>query len=499
MNYVPYFTIICAFLLSCPVAGQAQPAGTGCHGDSTGQHGGYHYPGDSLTAVTATGKVMIDQDTLHHMDRFFLDTDNDGLADYWLHFGPNWYAPDSLSRPVDGTQITVAGGLLSHTTPPGILVTVLDGKQWIDTTGSYEDWHHHGADFGCDDSTHLHYDTLQQISRSGTFLHIPDTLFHHDEYYLDVDNDGVADYWLHLGPPGYVPAGRTLPRHGSAISVSGGLMPRSSTPGIFVLTLNGILWRDSTWTGGHGGGWVGRRGGHIGTANGSWCSFPDSSFGRRMGGGHMGEMRWSDSVYCVIDTTLPPHWNGQPAVAYSFQVRGSDGRMRMGHGGNGMMQFNLSVELSLRYAEGFFADESSLRLWRSDGGPWTVVENATINTATNSIRTEQNPLYEYYVIAPSAPTGITGPASGTTFALTESFPNPFRTTMNIHFRVDARMHVRIGVYDIRGRLLHTVVRGERDRGTHMVQLKAATLPTGTYMLVMETARGRSARPVHIVR
>lgn len=499
MKIAAYCFVLGIFLLSFTAVGHAQPWNTGCHGDSSGHRGGYHYPGDSLPTVTVTGTVMLDQDSLHFMDRYFLDTDNDGVEDYWLHFGPHWYAPDSLSRPAHGTQVTVTGGLQAHSTPPGIVVTILNGKQWVDTTGSYEDWHHHGAGFGCSDSTHLHYDTLQQVSRSGIFIHVPDTLYHHDEYYLDVDNDSLPDYWLHLGPPGYAPAGRTLPQHGSTVTVSGALMPHSTPPGILVLTLNGLLWRDSTWTGGHGGGWVGRHGGHIGTANGSWCLFPDSAFGRRMGGGHMGGMRWSDSVYCVIDTTLPAHWNGQPAVAYSFEVKGSDGHMRMGHGGGGMMRFNLAVDLSLRYAEGFFTEESGLRLWRSDGGPWVAVEDAVLDTETNSLRTMQNPLYEYYVIAPSAPTGITGPAAGSTFALTESYPNPFRNTMNIQYRVDTRMPVRIALYDVRGRLLRTLLQGERDRGTHMVRLDATALPSGTYLLVMESSSGRSTRPVHIVR
>lgn len=498
-NFTIYALMLFA-LLASPVI--AQPHGSHCHGDSSSTggtwRGGYHYPGDTLQPITATGTVLVTQDNHHRMTQYSLDTNSDGVAEYWLHFGPHWYQPDSLSYPAHGTQVNVSGGLIDHTSPPGIMVLMLNGQQWIDTSRSYDVGYHHGNDFGCGDSTHRYYDTLQQVRHTGTFLIVADTLFGHDEFYLDTENDGVANFWLHLGHPGYIPAGRTLPNHGQTISVTGALMPHSTPPGIMVLTIDGTLWRDSTWTGGHGGGWVGRHGGHISTSNGSWCLFPDSAFGRRMGG-HMGGMRWSDSVFCRIDTTLPGHWRGGPAVGYSFIVEGSDGRPRMGHGRGGMMNFNLSTTLSLRYREGFFADEDEIALWKSDGDDWQRVQDANVDSRTNTVTAEENPLYVYYVIAASSPTTTGSVPASADFRLEPGYPNPFRQSTVLTFAVDNAVNVRLAVYDLTGRLVQTLVEGHRTAGKHSVVFRAGDLPSGNYLLRMDTPSGTRLQRLQINR
>lgn len=498
-NFV-FSTLILFALLSYTVP--AQPHASHCNGDSSttgsASHGGYHYPGDTLQPITAAGTVLVTQDSLQHMPHYSLDTNSDGVAEYWLHFGPRWYQPDSIAYPTHGTQVTVSGGLIEHTAPKGIMVLTLNGQQWIDTSRSYDGGSHHGNDLGCGDSTHLYYDTLQQVQHTGTFLVAVDTLFGHDEYYLDTDNDGAANFWLHLGHPGYIPDGLTLPNHGQSISVTGAFMPHSTPPGIMVLTIDGELWRDSTWTGGHGGGWVGRHGGHISTSNGSWCLFPDSAWGRRMGG-HMGGMRWSDSVYCRIDTAVPAHWNGGSAVGYRFIVDGSDGRTRMGHGHGGMMNFNLATTLSLRYREGFFPDEDQIALWKSDGEEWHRVQDASIDSETNTVTANQNPLYLYYVIAESSPTSTGAVPASKSFRLEPGYPNPFRNSSVVTFAVDHTMYVRLAVYDLNGRLVQTLVDGHRSAGQHSLVFRAGDLPSGNYLLRMDTPSGSRLQRLQINR
>lgn len=70
--------------------------------------GGIHWP-DSLEVVTVSGVALVERFGFH--DRFALDTDSDGNADYQLSFGPWWYEPESGAvRPNDGDSVVIKGG-----------------------------------------------------------------------------------------------------------------------------------------------------------------------------------------------------------------------------------------------------------------------------------------------------------------------------------------------------------------------------------------------------
>jgi hypothetical protein len=63
------------------------------------------------------------------------------------------------------------------------------------------------------------------------------------------------------------------------------------------------------------------------------------------------------------------------------------------------------------------------------------------------------------VVLQGTPTGA-GPSAPTTFALYEAEPNPFNPTTTIRFDVGAPAHVTLGVYDVSGRLVRTLI--DRD-------------------------------------
>ena len=60
--------------------------------DMGGYGGGGHH-GDSLEIVELSGWAIVEEDSFY--TQYFLDTDNDGTADYRLGFGPEWYDPGS--------------------------------------------------------------------------------------------------------------------------------------------------------------------------------------------------------------------------------------------------------------------------------------------------------------------------------------------------------------------------------------------------------------------
>ncbi|MFC2117049.1 T9SS type A sorting domain-containing protein [Bacteroidota bacterium] len=64
-------------------------------------------------------------------------------------------------------------------------------------------------------------------------------------YYLDVDTDDLADYFLSFGPSWYSPeSGVSRPEHGEDISILGVLTGFDSFSKVVVIELNGIEWRE---------------------------------------------------------------------------------------------------------------------------------------------------------------------------------------------------------------------------------------------------------------
>jgi hypothetical protein len=204
--------------------------------DMDGHGGGHH--GDSLQIVELSGWAIVEVDSFY--THYFLDTDNDGTADYRLGFGPAWYDPgNGAQRPEDGDSIWVVGGLMGYSEPQMVVVYEINGLFWREPGMGHGGYGGHGGD--CDP------DSLELIETSG-FALLEEMQGHEDwfMYYLDEDNDGEADYHLNFGAPWYDPGnGATRPEQGDSISIVGGLMDGCpNLPTIIVYEINGMFWRD---------------------------------------------------------------------------------------------------------------------------------------------------------------------------------------------------------------------------------------------------------------
>ena len=108
------------------------------------QHGGGHHQGncngwgfgwmhDSLQVDTLIGIALVD--TTFFFEHYYLDETGNGEPDYFLNFGPYWYEPPSgATRPNDGDQITIVGGVLDRPTLPMVIVFEINGLVWRDST-----------------------------------------------------------------------------------------------------------------------------------------------------------------------------------------------------------------------------------------------------------------------------------------------------------------------------------------------------------------------------
>ena len=88
--------------------------------------------------------------------------------------------------------------------------------------------------------------------------------------------------------------------------------------------------------------------------------------------------------------------------------------------------------------------------------------------------------------------------------LTGNHPNPFNPATTIAFAVEREQRVTISVFDVEGRRIATLTDQAYGPGFHSVQwtgLDAAgrAVPSGTYLVQMETGDGAEARKISLVR
>ncbi len=86
------------------------------------------------------------------------------------------------------------------------------------------------------------------------------------------------------------------------------------------------------------------------------------------------------------------------------------------------------------------------------------------------------------------------------FTLMQNYPNPFNPETAIGYQLSAISHVDISIYDIRGRKVTTLVSGQAQAGSHLVQWSAGHLASGTYIYrLMVDGRPVQSRKMLLMR
>jgi hypothetical protein len=87
-----------------------------------------------------------------------------------------------------------------------------------------------------------------------------------------------------------------------------------------------------------------------------------------------------------------------------------------------------------------------------------------------------------------------GPAIPVADALGQNFPNPFNPATTIAFDLSRPAEVRIGIYDVSGRLVRTLIDRSMEAGSHEVGWNGTSnagisVPSGLYFYRMTTSEG----------
>lgn len=466
-------------------------------------HGGGYYDPDSLEVLTIEGTAIVDSNFVQPM--YYLDSDGDGEADYHLNFGPYWYEPDegNAVRPNDGDVVTLKGGL--HEFDSGIDVIVvyeINGEFWYEPFDPFwndfgqhmHDGGHHGDDcsgyaFGFD------HDSLTTVQLNGRTL--VDSTFVMNHYYLDVDNDELPDYFLNFGPPWFEPeSGAVRPNNGEDIQIVGGQVGENDVPMIFVYEINGLTWRDSSNVGFHfGSGWI-----HRDMSDSSIFHAPSDGLdwmiinpGWHHGGMPSGDMM-SDSLFCQLLEIYPhnvPNTLGENVfAAYEIGIFRPDGTNNMWNNGScgGHMNFNSNMEFNLHFSDlqllGFDPNTINAKYWDDQSSAWISITNQTVNLTEGTVSFETDNVSNFIVLTSDRITGLSGAEYATAipeqFRLLQNYPNPFNPATIIKFELNEPSHVRLGVFNVLGENVSTLVNDNFTAGSYGFNFNANDLPTGIY-------------------
>jgi hypothetical protein len=80
-----------------------------------------------------------------------------------------------------------------------------------------------------------------------------------------------------------------------------------------------------------------------------------------------------------------------------------------------------------------------------------------------------------------------------------NYPNPTRDQGCLRFALSAPSFVQLTLLDVGGRVVRTVIEGERGAGFHTESLCTMGLPSGSYLCRLATGSGVATSPIVILR
>ncbi len=456
---------------------------------------------DSLQTVTLTGTVIIDST---HRNIYFLDVNEDGMADYNLAFGPDWYEPASgAERPEAGDRVTVVGTIHRKAAVPVVVVFEINGLLW---RPAVENWWRHSE--WCDSAL--------VITVTGTVL--IDTTYFYAHYYLDTNGDQLPDYQLCFGPPWYEPAsGATRPEAGATVTIEGVEKNLSGQACLEVLTLNGLVWRELQGPAPWSGGWISKhhrhaRRIHCPVDSTSWIEIPPGAW---QGGGH--GLQFADSIYCefmkVWRDSLP---NSPDSVIAGWHFHFSNPGGNPVNGKGVPVRFIKRLRLQLRYAEGDSGGQwpsprpgaaVQLRYWDENLSVWLPVNDASYDRNNQIVVFETESIQSYYAMfTVEGTTAIEGSptARRASFELQQNYPNPFNPTTTIGYQLPQAAHVRLSIFNLLGTEVRVLTNQLHSAGTYRVvwdgrDQQGRLLPTGQYIYKLQVGDNILSRRLTLMK
>jgi len=129
---------------------------------------------------------------------------------------------------------------------------------------------------------------------------------------------------------------------------------------------------------------------------------------------------------------------------------------------------------------------------------YTYTDNvAKLGEASYSYRLKQmdfDGTYKYYTLNNSVE--ISTPK---TFSLDQNYPNPFNPSTTIAFSVPSDSKVSLQVYDILGKVVKTLVNGQKAAGSYTVSFDASSLSSGVYFYKLTAGENSLMKKMNLIK
>jgi len=104
------------------------------------------------------------------------------------------------------------------------------------------------------------------------------------------------------------------------------------------------------------------------------------------------------------------------------------------------------------------------------------------------------------VVSSSVPLAVDSEFEGTpsSFELLQNYPNPFNPSTEISFSIPQSGVVSLKVFDVLGREVATLVNGEQESGTHIVQWDAKDMASGVYLYTLRAGSYTQTRKMMLI-
>jgi type IX secretion system substrate protein len=171
---------------------------------------------------------------------------------------------------------------------------------------------------------------------------------------------------------------------------------------------------------------------------------------------------------------------GGPAVGGGFNVAANTGTLLPFDGSSQV----IAGELTHVTPKGFGTDTVSWKFFYQAPSAGTV---DTIFSVGNSVDLNGIPTNDQYnfganfvVHLKDTTTGVEEASQPSSFRLEQNYPNPFNPVTGIRYAVPTSRFVTLSVFDVRGRVMTTLVQGVLPAGEYRTEFDGSDLPSGIY-------------------
>ena len=71
----------------------------------------------------------------------------------------------------------------------------------------------------------------------------------------------------------------------------------------------------------------------------------------------------------------------------------------------------------------------------------------------------------------------------------KTYPNPFNPETKLTYSLPSTGEISLNVYNINGKLVDTLIKGQQSSGSHEITFNASNLPSGVYFARLEWGGG----------